>query len=79
MESGVERVRLYGELTLDIEALTKYSGQGRCWEVRLDRPVKEMEMDTAASYREELRTWARVRNWKVPMDKDGRLVINKFR
>ena len=56
MESGVERVRLCGEVTLDIEALTEYSGQGRCWEVRLWD-------ETVARNREELRTWAKSRNW----------------
>ena len=30
MESDVERVRLNVEVTLDIEALTEYSGQGVC-------------------------------------------------
>merc|ERR1712227_1143818 len=30
MESGVEKVMLGGEVTLDIGALTKYSGQGVC-------------------------------------------------
>ena len=39
------------ETTLDIEALVKYSGQGRC------------NIATLARYSKELRTWARSRNW----------------
>ena len=69
MESGVEKVDLCDKMALDLEALAGYSGQGRCREV-------ELRGDTAARYREELRTWARNRNWKVRMDK-GKLVVNK--
>ena len=58
MESGVEEVMLGGRVTLDIEALTEYSGQGVCREVELrgDR------------YREEMRTWAKTRSWIVIKD-----------
>ena len=48
MESGVERVELCKEVTLDIEALTKYSGQGQCHGVYCYG-------DTAARYSEELK------------------------
>ena len=59
MESGVWRVSLESEVTLDIETLTEYSGQGVCRELRL-------YYDTADRYKEELkRTWARNINWKV--------------
>jgi len=58
MESGVGVVVLLREVTLDIKTFTEYSGQGFCWEVSLRK-------DTAAKYREELRTWARIRNWRV--------------
>ena len=53
MESRVERVGLgsYGEVSLDITALTQYSGQGKCGEVRCYN-------DTADRYREEVRSWA---------------------
>ena len=34
MESGVERVVLGGEVSLDITALTQYSGQGKCRRVK---------------------------------------------
>ena len=58
MESGVEKVWLKVEVTLDIEALTEYSGQGVCRKV-------ELYGDTSTRYREEMRTWARRRNWRV--------------
>ena len=58
MESGVEEVRVRGEMSLDIRALTQYSGQGKCerlicWE------------DTAEKYREEVDTWAKRIHWNV--------------
>ena len=44
---------------MDIRALFKYSGQGKCREVRCD-------LDTMARYKEELtETWAKTRNWEV--------------
>ena len=58
MESRVEEVRLYGDVTLDIRDLMEYSGQGKCRKV-------ECEYDTAPRYREQLRTWATSRNWEV--------------
>ena len=58
MESGVGRVVLFEDVTLDIEALTEYSGRGECWDLRLS-------YDRRGRYREEMRTWARTRNWKV--------------
>lgn len=61
MESGVEKMTLfytktYEGVTLDIEALTEYSGQGRC-------RLLWLNSDTADKYREELTTWAESRNW----------------
>ena len=58
MEFGVEKVTLLEEVTLDMEALTQYSGQGVCWKVKLSGEI-------TPRYREELRTWARSRNWKI--------------
>ena len=45
MLSGVERVVLFGEETLDMEAMAEYSGQGVCREV-------ELRGDAVARYRE---------------------------
>ena len=68
MESAVENIMLNQEwmcwmgddweVTLDIDALTKYSGQGKCREIwwRWDR------------YGEQLRTWATSKNWEDASD-----------
>ena len=69
MESGVEKVGLEFGVTLDIEALTEYSGQGRCRGMEL-----EVSTDTAARYSEELRTWAKSRNWRLEYDEDNVLL-----
>ena len=68
MESGVEEVELRYKVTLDIEALTEYSGEGECREVELRGD------DTATRYRDQLRTWARSKDWKVSQDYDGWMV-----
>ena len=62
MESGVKWVML-DEATLDMEAITEYSGKGVC--KRLGHTTTNTIYDTAARQREELRTWARSRNWRV--------------
>ena len=45
-------------MSLDINVLTQYSGQGKCKEVMCNN-------DTADRYGEELRSCARRINWKV--------------
>ena len=61
MDSGVKKVVLIESerVTLDIDALTKYSGQGVCNRVELYYAQER--------YNEDLRTWARSRNWNVDM------------
>ena len=58
MENYVEEVLLLCDeqqhRTLDIEALTQYSGQGRC------RSLKCCE-----KYHEQLSTWAKGKDWKM--------------
>ena len=62
MESGVEEVRLFGGVTLDIRVLIEYNGQGKCRRV-------DCFNKAADRYREQLRIWATNRNWKVtPLD-----------
>ena len=56
MESHVEVVLLWPQVTLDMEALAKYSGQGWC---------RRIGHGLGPRYREELRTWARSRHWRV--------------
>ena len=68
MESSVEWVTLYQWVTLDMETLAEYSGQGVCW-------VVDLHYNTAARYRGELVTWARSRNWGVDADKDWQCIV----
>ena len=49
------------EMTLDITALTQYSGQGRCNYIEY--------RDDNATYREGLRTWAKSKNWNTKNDR----------
>ena len=59
METRVEEVWLYEEVTLDIRVLMEYSGQGRC------RWVECKDANTKDRYMEDLMTWATRRNWEV--------------
>ena len=63
MESRVETVRLgdWGDVSLDIRALTQYSGQGKCWR-------GSCSGDTAVRYREDVNTWARRIHWTEDLD-----------
>ena len=63
MESHVVNVRIInvypgrGDMTLDIKALTKYSGRGKC------RHIQYYEYN----YRKKLITWARNKKWKIEL------------
>ena len=63
MESVVESVELWGGVTLDIQALIEYSGQGVCRNV-------ELQDDTMDRYKEELVTWAKSKKWRIHLDED---------
>ena len=71
MESRVERVRLYYKVTLDIRDLMEYSGQGKCRKMGCYN-------DTAPRYREQLRTWATIRNWRVTHNNEDCFLIEKI-
>jgi len=58
MESSVEEVGLGKGVTLDLETLVEYSGQGVCRQV-------ELRGDTLTRYRKDMKKWA---NWKVDVD-----------
>ena len=73
MESRVEEVGLYEEVTLDIKAMTEYSGQGKCWVVVM------FDHDTKSRYEEDLRTLAQNRNWQVNEGSGGWFEIHKKR
>ena len=70
MESRVEEVRLFSNVTLDIRDLMEYSGQGKCGMV-------ECYEDTMDRYREKLKTWVMGRNWEVTRDCDGMCCFEK--
>ena len=64
MESHVVNLRIRavpGRMTLDIKALTEYSGQGKC--SRIQSP----------SHEEEIKTWAQSKNWKTGLINNGGL------
>ena len=57
MEHGVERVEIWGDVSMDIETLSLYNGQGKCWSV-----LCEYVLDI---YTIHLMDWAQKVNWKV--------------
>ena len=72
METRVESLELgdYEEMSLDITALTQYSGQGKCRRVMC-------WYDTADRYKKEMRSWARRINWTVLFNLDEYIVIKR--
>ena len=71
METGVENVRLE-DVTLDIDALARYSGQGKCSKLSWDRSGLCDESDETM---EDLFSCAQSRNWQVEKDYFGDLFI----
>ena len=70
MESRVEDVILGDDEskgTLDIEALTEYSGRGMCTTMK----VEKFKGPRVTRYQKQLKSWARSRNWSFR--KDGKL------
>ena len=70
MRDWVHIVELYEDVTMDIEELTQYDGQGGC-------SVLWMEGDTRTMYRVRLRRWATDKGWTVTRDDDECLVMKK--
>ena len=70
MDSNMEYVTIgeWGEVSLDITALTQYSGQGKCRRMSFGHDADE--------YREEVRSWAQRINWTVVYDR-GFIEIRK--
>ena len=71
MESHVEVVALgnEGEVSLDIKALTQYSGQGKCEAVIFN--------ETSRTYREKLRACARRVKWDVINGMNNSIMIKR--
>ena len=61
METGVEKVMLGDKATLDIETLTKYSGQGRC---------RHLILWDLEDFRGQLRAWAKCKDWSFESGKN---------
>ena len=83
MESRVWMVQLTGGVKLKIRDLMEYNGQGRCRVVKCFncqgkcRNV-QCSNNTAARYRDQLRTWATSRNWRVDCDDNSIFLMNGY-
>ena len=69
MRDRVERVRLGDVVTMDIEELTRYDGQGRCSGLVVVGHIRN---------RDRLRGWAAHKGWTVTEDNDTRLEIKRL-
>ena len=76
LESSVEGVQLES-VTLDMETMVTYSGQGRCREVRLFRGYNEDYEMWRVNLKEPLKCWAMSRDWAVTAEKQHHLVIKR--
>ena len=67
MESGVERVHL-GSVTVEMETLLNYSGQGQCLEVMLNCDDDDDPEDWKMNKKKPLKNWALSRDLIVIND-----------
>ncbi len=74
MEANGYRITLIiGDgVNLDIKTFTEYSGNGRCSGVRLF-----IFSDTATRYRDDLRTWAKNKQWRIDSDTDKKFEMRR--
>ena len=81
MQSRVMEVSLgfLGKVSVDMTALTQYSGQGRCVGVRYEGSYGEGSGETAARNLEQLRCWAQRINWTLKVGADKDITISKLR
>ena len=88
MESRVEEVRLIEEVTLDIMDLMEYSGQGKCKKVGCYWDTKPLMVNIKRNYcfrntkpehryREQLWTWATIKNWVNSNEKHSQFIIER--
>ena len=76
MELGVERVHL-GSVTVEMETLLNYSGQGQCLEVMLNCDDDDDPEDWKMNKKKPLKNWALSRDWVVINDKKSLLFIER--
>ena len=69
MRARVERVVLYN-VTLDIEELSQFDGQGRCSWLRV-------YYNTRVRHGDRLRKWTADKGWRVTHDSDGELEMER--
>ena len=70
LRDRVEGVTLWGDVTLNIEELTQYDGQGCC-------SVLHVYYDMRTRYGERLRGWAEDRGWTWTVDSEWRLEMQR--
>ena len=73
LQHGVERLDLLGgggPVTLDIQSLVEYDGRGRC-------DLVGCYGNTAATYRENIKTWAERINWRGRINRERRIVMRR--
>ena len=70
MRDRVQKVWLFSGVTLDIEELTQYDGQGRC-------SVLGVGGDTRERYGDRLRRWAVDKGWTLTEDDKWWLVMKR--
>ena len=70
MRARVQEVTLFSGVTLNLELLAAYDGQGKCtW--------LEVGADTKTRYQARLRRWARDKKWAVTHDSYVSLVMQR--
>ena len=80
MESGVEELHLHS-VTLDMETLVTYSGQGQCRQVEVSSflPHGDDPEMWRVNMKEPLKGWAVSRDWAVAIDSVSYLLLKDLR
>ncbi len=71
METNFARLQLEGGVTLDMETLVRYNGQGKCKRLTCIN-------ETATRYRKSLKTWAKRIDWIVTDKNTSRLDVSRL-
>ena len=78
MENGIEVLSLFtsvhghgGEILLDMDTLTQYSGTGRCCQVVV------VFDGSRTRYKEEVKMWARRLRWRISVEKCNVIIIKR--
>ena len=78
METGIEVLSLFtsvhghgGDVLLDMNTLTQYSGTGRCCQVMV------VFDGSKTRYKEEVKMWARRMGWRISVEKCNVIIIKR--